>query len=561
MTDGTLEAPALESKQLTTSDLNTLLPQRVVTDQVSVSWGVVAELDPLSVKVDGPADDPPCECYRTMDATVDVGDRVVCLLSGTQLVLLGKVFDSDEDFEANRATSIADAVELESGSNLNLVVSPGYRTVSTDAAAAAGTNFPEPRAGLVRVYGNGDDYPLSYDEMGRNYALDPRATAWVVNGGLGWGNGRSFVGGTGTYTLVAGASDGPLLSDGTTRIPTYARKTWSAAGASGTSGLGIENSKSGVNGYPVTPLDPYFISSYVRSSYDYGDGISTGARLQVQFYDGAGALVGAEQSGPWVPLVAGVWARLQISLVVPAGAAFMQVISDLDGLSAPGTLAVSGTGLLVEKVSDLGPYYDGSYTYDISLAASWTGAANASESVLTEPSAYQPAMIWQSYWVSAPHNRLWLRAAYNGVWTAWRPGSPASFRARGSFGGTVPLAAGYNRLTNWTEDYDPAGVFDPTTGMYVTPVAGLYVINLAVAFQTASVRRFIQVETGTAAAGSASNVNRIRSEGPTTGYSSLSCTTEIALDAGVSISGVAYCASATDLRGDLAPSSFSVRLA
>lgn len=413
--------PRIEEKTITDADLAVLLPQNTTPDTFTTQWGTITAVGPLRVKVDGPAEDEDSAVHSTLDDTVTIGERVLCLLSGSQLIILGRVSDDDVDTYLSRAAaSPATPFEIPAVSDLNSYIYPGFFTQSANADAAAGTNYPEPYAGHLEVFTNHLRLPLLYEEVGRNYALDPRATSWIPNGGLGWGNARwhGSSGGSGTYALVTGATDGPILSDGTTKLSTYARKTWTAVGA-GVTDLGFEHTKSGLTGYPVVPLDPYAISSFVRLSVGYGDGTASGAHLGVRFYTAAGAQLGSDVVSDWTILEAGVWTRLAVQFVVPAGAAFMQVTSDIEGVAATNGMVLDGTGLLVEKDAVLEDYYDGSYALSSEVPASWTGTVNNSESVLQVVAVEQPGMIWQRYWLYGAQNRTYTRTCYNGTWYPW----------------------------------------------------------------------------------------------------------------------------------------------
>ena len=121
----------------------------------------------------------------------------------------------------------------------------------------------------------------------------------------------------------------------------------------------------------------------------------------------------------------------------------------------------------------------------------------------------------------------------------------------------LSLAANYTRIVGLTELYDNDGRYTPATGFYVTPDAGVYLIQGGICFTTASTRRFLQLETGTAAAGSNTSIARV--EGVATAYSSLIVSREINLAAGVSVAMVAYAAAATTTNGSFAPNWFSIR--
>ena len=92
----------------------------------------------------------------------------------------------------------------------------------------------------------------------------------------------------------------------------------------------------------------------------------------------------------------------------------------------------------------------------------------------------------------------------------------------------------------------------------MAPVAGVYDFKAGLCFTTASSRRFLQLEKGTAAAGS--NTTLVRVEGPATAYSAINISVDVKLAAGDSVAFVAYSASATTSNGSFAPNFFSGRL-
>lgn len=461
--------PFIAEKTLSQSDLDVLLPQNTAQGTFTTQWGSITEVSPLRVKIDGPDEDEDSAIHSTLDATVTIGDRVLCLLSGSQLIIVGHASDDDVDTDQARAsTSPTMPIELGAGVNLNDILIPGYYTQNNNVEASGGTNYPEPYAGMLEVFGTTASIPLTYEEMARNYARDPRATAYVANGGLGWGNGRwhGSGGGTGTYTLRTAQTDGPVLSDGTTKLATYIRKTWTVLGT-GFTDMGFEHSKQGVNAYPAVPLDPYAVSSFIRSSVDYGDGIASGARVSARFFNSAGTIVGADVDGPWQILQAGVWTRIDLQLTVPAGVAFVLFSSDIEGVLPPLSMVLDGTGLLVEKEANLEDYYDGSYALSAEVPAMWTGAVNNSESILRLVATTQPSMVWHRYTpYGVQGSKFFTRSMYNGIWYP----SASTWNGYGTvaMAGTVDASTWYWKKADGELICRGSGVFALVQDVYMT---------------------------------------------------------------------------------------------
>jgi hypothetical protein len=228
-----------------------------------------------------------------------------------------------------------------------------------------------------------------------NFATDPGATSLSVGASkLGWRNTRWWGGGAGagTYSLVTGASDGPVPG-----LTTYARKTWTASGT--TNGdTGFDHGITGASGMPCEGNTQYTFSSYLRAT---GVG-KTGGNIQIIWYDSTGTQISSSTTSS-VALPSGTWVRLTNTATSPANASYMIAVSDCDSgtLWAPGE-TLDGTGLLVEKSSTLGSYFDGrastvpelthtwagvvndsySFTYNSDYTYAWTGTVDGSESNL-----------------------------------------------------------------------------------------------------------------------------------------------------------------------------------
>lgn len=169
-----------------------------------------------------------------------------------------------------------------------------------------------------------------------------------------------------------------------TGITTAIRKTWTVIGT-GLQDVAFGHGLSGVEAYPVTPGEVYTFSSYWRVSRSQNSVYTS--RYVVVYYDSSGATIsdiaGSNYTGP---IVADEWNRGSITVMVPEGVSFMTsyvnvLFMDNTSLQVGDTL--DATGLLVEKSSVIGPYFDGSYSPDPDLTPSWTGTANESPSILT----------------------------------------------------------------------------------------------------------------------------------------------------------------------------------
>lgn len=172
-------------------------------------------------------------------------------------------------------------------------------------------------------------------------------------------------------TLVTGATDGPL--PGVTR---YIRRTVTTARTTPSAG-GFYS----YNRAPAAPAvgDNGVASVYVRSSSAIQMSLATSWR------NDAGTVVGGAANGPTVTLVPNVWTRLEAPPVVSVGGStnigWWASVPSSTLLPDGATLDI--TGVLTEKSTVIGQYFDGSFSPDSDLTPAWTGAANASASVLT----------------------------------------------------------------------------------------------------------------------------------------------------------------------------------
>lgn len=203
--------------------------------------------------------------------------------------------------------------------------------------------------------------PTSGVESRRNKAKNPAAAV-----GTGW----SQQTGGATWATTLEATGGPL--DGPA---TWYRMV--ATTANTTSPVGVNGSATATNGVEVSELTTYTISGFFYSE------VASGLfRMNVVWYNAAGASIGGEVSGTSDSHDGGGWRRVSSVLTSPAGAAYVRPLlrmSTSAGAYQPGA-TIGATGILVEAVSTLDSYFDGSYPSSLAYYYAWTGAANASES-------------------------------------------------------------------------------------------------------------------------------------------------------------------------------------
>lgn len=133
---------------------------------------------------------------------------------------------------------------------------------------------------------------------------------------------------------------------------------------------------------PVTPGTTYTASLYVKNNF------SGTMRLSFDWKTSGGAAI-STTSGVDVSVPANTVVRLSVTGVAPATAAYFlatayQSASRTWGIGD----TVEASCFLLESVASVLPYFDGAYSAghpDSDLTASWTGAANASDSVLRGP--------------------------------------------------------------------------------------------------------------------------------------------------------------------------------
>jgi hypothetical protein len=223
-------------------------------------------------------------------------------------------------------------------------------------------------------------------EVRRNRANRPAGTSAGLNPGeLGFVPLWAGDGGSQQISLLTGIQ-GPAGTGITTAI----RKKWTVIGAD-LQEVSFWNTLTGVSAYPITPGEVYTVSSYWRVSRSQSSMAVN--RMVIVPIDASGkdlnTIYGVNNTGP---IVANEWNKLSVTGTMPENAAYAAIrhsalFTDSTALQVGDTL--DATGLLVEKSSVLGPYFDGSYSPDPDLTPSWTGTENASASVLKVASGWQ----------------------------------------------------------------------------------------------------------------------------------------------------------------------------
>lgn len=192
----------------------------------------------------------------------------------------------------------------------------------------------------------------------RNLANRPAGASTDLNPGeLGFLPRWAGSGGSQKISLLTGIQ-GPTG----TGIATAIRKTWTVIGT-GLSDVAFGHARISVNGYPVTPGEVYTVSSYWRVSRSQINILKS--KMDCVLVNSSGKDTGiADGSNYTGPIVADEWNRVHTTVTVPEGISFILpymnvsfLLRDNTSLQVGDTL--DGTGLLVEKSSVLGSYFDG----------------------------------------------------------------------------------------------------------------------------------------------------------------------------------------------------------
>lgn len=197
-----------------------------------------------------------------------------------------------------------------------------------------------------------------------NLVTDPRATSsgrWTV----GFGGG-----GDGTKTMVTGATDGPILPDGT-MATSYVRATWTVQN---TSTPAFASFNFDPAAYPaVKPGDMVSVMIYGRATEPSGL-----ARASLYWSDGTAS---AEVLGATENITANTWRRWTLGgYVLPAGAVQLRAVRyRLSRVMPVGSTLDATCALVVVGRSTAPEFFDGNSISD-ELESDWEGSTNASRS-------------------------------------------------------------------------------------------------------------------------------------------------------------------------------------
>lgn len=192
----------------------------------------------------------------------------------------------------------------------------------------------------------------------------PTITNLITNPSLkvnstGW----SSSGGGGSHTTARVATGGP------SNIGAFWRATVTSSLTS--SPINLFASSSGTSATPVAGGQTYTISVYARTSF----AITSGFRIDITQYDGAGASLGSS-SGTTITPITNTWLRLERTFTVGATTAYIRPNVAFSGPTGAGPgQTFDATGLMVTSGTVIYDFNDGN-----SGGWSWTGASNSSAS-------------------------------------------------------------------------------------------------------------------------------------------------------------------------------------
>lgn len=206
--------------------------------------------------------------------------------------------------------------------------------------------------------------PAAYESR-RNYAIIPNpvsTTGWQTNNAtlypVSYDAAGGRRGGTGARKTVRAATTPSAV---VASVFAVGLSAWAAA-----------------NRVPVEAGQVWTVSSYSMAD------VAFTSSLTVAFFDAANVQVGAAITGSAVAGALNTWVRPYATVTVPATATNMGISQNVfkaSGNTVGGEQAWMSDALF-EMVASLDTYFDGGYSPG-ALVPSWTGAANASASILT----------------------------------------------------------------------------------------------------------------------------------------------------------------------------------
>jgi len=215
-----------------------------------------------------------------------------------------------------------------------------------------------------------------------NLSTDPRATnaaRWSIVFGTG---------GAGTETMVTGASDGPVLPDGT-QATTYARYTWTTANTGGIPYVEYVGSNAETHNTPVGT--PVAMGVYVRCS------VTRDGRHRGFGFNQANAVVWSSSTPPATSLPAGVWVRVGTLFATTSATDVMDYffnrVEFISQIMPIGTTLDVTCALIEPGATAVPDHYDGALTDTVEWDFAWTGAANASTSTATRRRTVEPLSV------------------------------------------------------------------------------------------------------------------------------------------------------------------------
>jgi hypothetical protein len=178
-----------------------------------------------------------------------------------------------------------------------------------------------------------------------------------------------------------------------------------------------------------------------------------------------------------------------------------------------------------------------------------------------------PAEIWQRYSVygatSAPNLIYQRRRSSGTTWWPWVVISPQSLLCALKNTTTIDASSGTNKFTAWTTDFDPMIMYQGSGNITMPMGAQWVTLTASLAWSSTNVRRFIQIESGTGAAGG-TVVARSEGVGAVTpnAYSVLNVTRSLKVTQGDSFFLAVYAQTGGTgfIQGATSPTSFSAEV-